>query len=339
MARLRYNNAVGTLGASLTSSGTTITFASAPSFATITSPDFIPLVLEPAGTSPSGNFEIVYLTAYTAAATTGTIARGQEGTSGVAHSNGVAWEQGPVQVDAYQNYAVFTSSGSWIVPANVTQIRCRAIGGGGGGASASVGTSGTPGSGGGSGGIVIDQMLSVTAGHTLTVTIGAGGSGGTGVSGYGGYGGATLLNDGATTLISADGGGRGAPGTTGGGAYGGQAVAGTWGIWAAGSPGDGGKGGGIGFVSGDVFLVVVGGAGGGACTGTNGGGGGGAQQSSAALASQPSGGSGASGTTSGVNGVTATQPGCGGGGGGAAFTGGTQGLGGAGAAGQLEIWW
>lgn len=74
MARLRYNNEAGTLGAALTNSGTTITFTSAPNFATITSPNYIPLFLD-AGT---GSFEIVYLTAYTGGATTGTIIRAAE---------------------------------------------------------------------------------------------------------------------------------------------------------------------------------------------------------------------------------------------------------------------
>lgn len=102
MARLRYNNALGALGASLTNSGTTITFAVAPAFATLTGSDYIPIVLEPPTTSPSANFEVVYLTAYTAAATTGTISRGQEGTTGVVHSNGVAWAVAPSVLDAYQ---------------------------------------------------------------------------------------------------------------------------------------------------------------------------------------------------------------------------------------------
>jgi hypothetical protein len=100
MARLRYNGlATGSagaltalaLGGSLTSSGTTITFSAALTYQngtavpTITGSDFIPLSILDA----SGNLsEVVYLTAYTAGATTGTITRGQEGTTGVAHSSG-----------------------------------------------------------------------------------------------------------------------------------------------------------------------------------------------------------------------------------------------------------
>ena len=98
--RLRYNNSAGTLGALLSSGGTTITFASAPSFATIVSPDYIPLVLDPPqGATPNPSFEIVYLTAYTSGGTSGTITRGQEGTSGVGHNNGSVWAMAPTTLD------------------------------------------------------------------------------------------------------------------------------------------------------------------------------------------------------------------------------------------------
>lgn len=100
MARLRSNFQTGSLGASLTNNGGTITFAVAPNFATIVAPDYIPITLEPnpVGAAP-GNAEVVWLTAYTAAATTGTIVRGKEGTAGVAHNNGVAWVHGPTVWD------------------------------------------------------------------------------------------------------------------------------------------------------------------------------------------------------------------------------------------------
>jgi len=84
---LRYNNQAGTLGSlPLTSGGTTITFAVAPNFATLTTGQFIKLVLD-AGQS---TFEIVYLTAYTVAATTGTITRAAEDSTlwpAVAHTS------------------------------------------------------------------------------------------------------------------------------------------------------------------------------------------------------------------------------------------------------------
>lgn len=91
MARLRYNGLTTTLGASLTSSATSVTFGAALTHSggtavpTITGSDYIPLTIL---TSAGAVSEIVYLTAYTSGATTGTITRGQESTSGVAHSSG-----------------------------------------------------------------------------------------------------------------------------------------------------------------------------------------------------------------------------------------------------------
>lgn len=98
MTRLRYNNEAGTTGASLTSSETTITFAVAPDFATISGSDYIPICLD----SGTATFEIVYLTAYTAAATTGTITRGAEDATNwpaTSHLSGAAWTVAPVIVD------------------------------------------------------------------------------------------------------------------------------------------------------------------------------------------------------------------------------------------------
>ena len=91
MARLRYNGLSTTLGASLTNSATSVTFNAALTHSngtavpTISGSDYVPLAI----LDSSGHLsEIVWLTAYTSGATTGTITRGQEGTSGVAHSSG-----------------------------------------------------------------------------------------------------------------------------------------------------------------------------------------------------------------------------------------------------------
>lgn len=61
----------------------------------------------------------------------------------------------------------FTSSGTKVVPAGVTVMRIRTVGGGGSGNQY----------GGGGGGEVRDRFVAVTPGTTLTVTIGAGGAG------------------------------------------------------------------------------------------------------------------------------------------------------------------
>ena len=96
MGRVRYNNALGTLGAAMLSTDTTISFGSAPAFATLATGDYVPLVLDPpASPTPSTSYEIVHLTAYTSGALTGTIARAQEGTTAVAHGNGSIWMCGP----------------------------------------------------------------------------------------------------------------------------------------------------------------------------------------------------------------------------------------------------
>lgn len=91
MARLRYNALRATLGASLTNSATSVTFGAALTHSngtavpTITGSDYIPLAI----LDSSGHLsEVVYLTAYTSGSTTGTIVRGKEGTSGLAHSSG-----------------------------------------------------------------------------------------------------------------------------------------------------------------------------------------------------------------------------------------------------------
>lgn len=81
--------------------------------------------------------------------------------------------------------SVFTSSGTFVVPNGVTQIRVRAVGGGGGGAGAS---STLAGSGGGGGGYA-EAILSVAPGTSIWVTVGAGGAGGANASTWGTNGG------------------------------------------------------------------------------------------------------------------------------------------------------
>lgn len=102
MTRLRYNGLTAELGSGLTSSATAVTFAAALTHSggtnvpTITGTDYIPLaILDSTGKLS----EIVYLTAYTAAATTGTITRGRESTTGVSHSAGDAVVHGPNVAD------------------------------------------------------------------------------------------------------------------------------------------------------------------------------------------------------------------------------------------------
>jgi hypothetical protein len=98
VARLRYNNQAGTLGADPGSGGTTLTFASAPDWATIVAPDYIPVILDPG----TGTFEIVYVTAFTVGGTTATMTRAAEdGTNwpAVAHPGPGKWAHGPIVSD------------------------------------------------------------------------------------------------------------------------------------------------------------------------------------------------------------------------------------------------
>jgi hypothetical protein len=102
-----------------------------------------------------------------------------------------------------QNTAVFTSSGSWTVPQGVTKILVSGCGGGAGGGGSYYSSSSDyrGGSGGGAGQSTIKQSISVTPGHLLSITIGAGG-------GSGSAGGSTTIVDStsSTTLLTLSGG-------------------------------------------------------------------------------------------------------------------------------------
>ena len=78
----------------------------------------------------------------------------------------------------------FTSSTSWIAPEGVTEVEYLVVAGGAGGG-------GDTGGGGGAGGYRTGTGLSVTAGTTYTITVGAGGNGATSgpviVGGSGGF--------------------------------------------------------------------------------------------------------------------------------------------------------
>src|SRR6266571_811361 len=71
--------------------------------------------------------------------------------------------------------STFTSSGSWIAPADVTSAKVECWGGGHGG---SVSTAGNGGAGGGGGEYAAESALAVTQGNTYSYTVGTGGSSG-----------------------------------------------------------------------------------------------------------------------------------------------------------------
>lgn len=113
--------------------------------------------------------------------------------------------------------STFTTSGSWTCPTGVTHVKAEAwgAGGGGGGGSAPT-TSGNGGNGGGGGEYAAEGTLTVTPGHTYTVTVGAGGTGGSAGTPNGSPGGtggggsnSTFPGDSVTVTAHAGGGGLG----------------------------------------------------------------------------------------------------------------------------------
>lgn len=251
-----------------------------------------------------------------------------------------------------EHAATFTTSGSFVVPAGVTMLRCHAIGaGGGGGGGGTIGatsraTSCFGGAGGGAG-MVLESLVPVTPGETLDVAIGGGGTGGggggagsgsTGNAGRAGQaGGTSALRRSGVALVQAPG---------GGGGTGGPAATAT----AAVAPTSGGA-----FGCADTSLVVAPGTGsfagrgvlpapGGVCGGASGAPasttrGGTAGTPPAAPGLRGAVGTAASATKNGQAGAAPQVAGCGGNGGGAGARGGSGGAGGAGAGGRIDLWW
>jgi hypothetical protein len=193
-------------------------------------------------------------------------------TSGnVLTSNGTTWSSARSLIPTMQ---VFTSTGTFTIPASVTKVKVTVVGGGGGGRSA---TNSTAQGGGGGGGVAIKTITGLTPGGTVTVTVGAGGAANTtgGTSSFGAYCSAT---GGLSPAFGASGPAGGAGGTAtggdinfiGGSGCGGNGVAGTVG----GSAGNGGSSifGGAGLGAGSTNAVNTAGAG---VDGTGAGGGGG----------------------------------------------------------------
>jgi hypothetical protein len=83
----------------------------------------------------------------------------------------------------FSNMSVFTSSGTWTVPAGVTKCKVTVVGGGGGSPDPA-NYSFTNSAGGGAGGAAI-KICSITPGVNITITVGSGGTGGYPVSGGG----------------------------------------------------------------------------------------------------------------------------------------------------------
>ena len=115
-----------------------------------------------------------------------------------------------------KNAAVFTASGTFVVPTGVTNMWTYMFGGGGGGGAGSQGPSAAStqslGGAGGAGSVALYQPFSVSPGNTITVTVGAGGTGGAPAGPADGSDGAySSLGIGVSTVVYAAG-GAGGPG-------------------------------------------------------------------------------------------------------------------------------
>ncbi|GEM_PF-2019590 len=207
---------------------------------------------------------------------------------------------------------IFTTSGTWTVPAGVTSVDYLVVAGGGGG--------GAEGGGGGGAGGMRTGTLSVTPGANLTVIVGGGGAGAT-INSAKGVSGSNSVFDSITSLGGGGGGsnafgseGAGADGGSGGGNGENAGVAGP----GAGTAGQGNNGG----EAEDAQQYGAGGGGGAGAAGGNG--------------STTNGGAGGNGTASSISGSSVTYAG-GGGGGINKATGGTAGTGGGGVGGSPSV--
>lgn len=199
------------------------------------------------------------------------------GTSGqLLQSNGSSapsWVAAPT--GGFSNLQVFTSSGTFTVPAGITKVKVTVVGGGGGANDNWYYV------GGGGGGAAIKVISGLTPGSTVTVTVGAGGSANNdgGTSSFGAYCSATGGAKGPGSGVTGASGGIGSNGDLnikgqgsgnifingqtvgsaggssifGGGGYGSQNAVGQ----AGGAYGGGGGGGNSGPGAGAAGVVIV----------------------------------------------------------------------------------
>lgn len=215
-------------------------------------------------------------------------------------------------------FQIFDASGTFTVPAGVTEVLITAVAGGGGGGGGAANPDADAGAGGGAGQSIIDYSVTgLTPSADITVTVGDGGTGGASAS-DGTDGGDTAL----AGYITVNGGGKGIRGL---GGAGGSTAIGT----AAGVGGSGGSGA-VDGTAGDEGLFGAGGVGGTESGGSPGGGGGGGSiyADGGAGGNAPAGAGSAASTNSGA-----------GGGGGSGAGGGAGGIGAAGGSGKLIVRW
>jgi len=131
------------------------------------------------------------------------------GTSGYfLQSNGSAAPTWAIAGGGLGGTTVFTSSGTFTIPAGKTVVKVTVQGGGASGAGCGVCGQNYATGGGGGGGTAIKYLTGLTPGNTLTVTVGVGTTGGTGV-GTAGNTSSVASGTQSITTISATGGGAG----------------------------------------------------------------------------------------------------------------------------------
>jgi len=100
--RARANFVSGTITDNpLTNSATTFNSSALASLPAAATDHYFPVILDPDGTGAGA--EIVYVTAHTASATSATIVRGREGTTGLQHASGTKWVHGPTNIDYHKS--------------------------------------------------------------------------------------------------------------------------------------------------------------------------------------------------------------------------------------------
>lgn len=129
--------------------------------------------------------------------------------AGVAATDAVNLAQAQSLVAGFATLVAYQAAGTFafVVPAGISKVKTEVWGAGGGGKTAIA-------SGGGAGAYTT-AILAVTAGETLTVTVGAGGTGGVAPT----AGGASKITRVATDLLTSNGGAAGVAGSAAGGTY------------------------------------------------------------------------------------------------------------------------
>jgi formylglycine-generating enzyme required for sulfatase activity len=212
--------------------------------------------------------------------------------------------------EGFPGVEIFTSDGTFTVPAGITEVEVIVVAGGGAGGDHSTQTTQTAAGGGGGGGVIYESSYSVTPGGNISVTVGTGGS--VVANNRGGKGGNSVFG-----TITAEGGGGGGFRDNGNGVNGGSGG----GAGYQGAPGSGtvdqGNDGGDDY---DAVPYYGGGGGGAGTTGSD--------------ANVNSGGNGGNGFPLTISGQLQYFGGGGGGGAGRDATAGSYGLGGTGGGGR-----